>query len=576
MRFICYFLAMLLAINVTSQVSSTDFVTTWRTYNTGVSGDSSVFIKTNSLFNYNYDIDWNNDGVFDTLGVTGDFTINYPDTGTYTIRIKGLFEHITFGGATFVTTNDNDKLVSIDQWGSQRWKSLENAFMNCRNMHYLAVDTPNLSQVTSLSHLFFNNSHFNSNINFWDVSNVSDFSALFFGTSFNQSLNNWDVSNATNMFQLFARSDFDQDISSWDVSSVTNMYGMFSQTQFNQDISSWDVSIVTNFANMFSYNNMYNQPLNSWDVSSALNMASMFQSASRFNQNLSSWDVALVSNMNGMFNYAIKFDQNISSWDVSNVRNFKSMFSNAAKFDQNIGNWDMALATDISFMFNGAVSFDQDISNWDVSNVTDITAIFQRATSFNQPIGKWTTSSLINFGGAFYLASSFDQNIGNWDISSVSSSNAFFLDGSGMSSNNYDSLLIEWDAKPHQNNLFFGMQGMEYCNGTVARNNLISDGWTFNGDIKKNGCLVTSTDELEDSNQPQLLTIYPNPAQNYLIVNSHKDFVGNQIKIYDLNSGLIREIWIENISQLINIADLPNGIYLFRSDSFSQKVIIKK
>ena len=46
---------------------------------------------------------------------------------------------------------------------------------------------------------------------------------------------------------------FNQDISSWDVSKVTNMSAMFYGCKsFNQDISSWDVSKVTNMSNMFS------------------------------------------------------------------------------------------------------------------------------------------------------------------------------------------------------------------------------------------------------------------------------------------------------------------------------------
>ena len=58
---------------------------------------------------------------------------------------------------------------------------------------------------------------FNTDIAYWDVSNVTDMSNMFFKAQiFNQDIGNWDVSNVTKMVSMFQVAKvFDQDIGSW-------------------------------------------------------------------------------------------------------------------------------------------------------------------------------------------------------------------------------------------------------------------------------------------------------------------------------------------------------------------------
>ncbi len=456
------------------------FVTTWKTDNPGATSDDRIRIPTVPGEIYDYSVDWG-DGNIDT-GITGNITHQYAVPGTYTVSINGKFPRIYFNDF-YGTTQDSDKIVSIDQWGSGEWTSMDNAFMHCSNLDVLATDTPNLEKVGSAIGMFrfcealIGNDSFSG----WKVGTITNFGNMFDGASlFNQDISGWDVSNATYLSFMFSDAiNFNSDISNWDIGKVEFIDGMFlGAKSFNQPLGKWKVDHLTSMHALFGGASSFNQDISSWNVGNVQHMGAMFSGAVSFNQDIGNWNVSSVTSMNVMFAGAEAFNQNISGWDVSAVTDMSGMFERATNFNQPLNSWDVSNVTQMAIMFVEATSFNKPLNQWDVSNVTDMSGMFGKATSFDQDISDWNMGKVTSIGGMFNGASSFDQNLGKWDVSMVTTMDYLFF-GGGLSMENYDKTLIGWsNLQGLQSNVLLFMNNSRFCDGELARQNLIDNyGW---------------------------------------------------------------------------------------------------
>jgi len=306
-------------------LSLDDFVTTWKTDNPGTSNNTSITIPTIGG-GYNYDVDWNNNGIFEQTGITGNVTHDFGVVGNYAIRIRGNFPRIYFNNQF-----DKDKIISIEQWGNLPWTSMASAFEGCSNLVDNSIDTPVFSGVTDMSRMFAFATSFNKGIGKWNTSNITNMSGMFNGaTSFNQDINQGGSNN-------------------WSTSSVTNMSNMFSgATSFNQDIGGWDTGNVTN-------------------------MSALFGNAINFNQNIGDWNTSNVIDMNSLFFNTESFNQNIELWETGNVISMNSMFLDATSFDQNLGSWNIVALVNAQDMFGGitlsTVNYDALLIAWNSQNL---------------------------------------------------------------------------------------------------------------------------------------------------------------------------------------------------------------
>lgn len=283
-----------------SQQSSTDFLFTIKTDNPGLTNSTSFRLNLNQPnINYLVDIDWDNDGVFDTLGVTNSITHNYLTSGTYAIRLKGQFPKLLLGDYK-TNQSDRSKLISVDQWGNQPWTDVSLMFINCDSLLTTPLDTPDFSRIWALGSMFAGAEKFDGPVNHWDVSMVTTTNVMFYGAeSFNQPMDNWDVSSIVFASRMFAHAkSFNSSLNNWNLTSAIDISFMFEgATSFNQSINSWSTPVCTSMFSMFLEAHNYNRPMDSLDVSNVIDFGRMFENASSFNQDISNWDYSGASGM---------------------------------------------------------------------------------------------------------------------------------------------------------------------------------------------------------------------------------------------------------------------------------------
>ena len=382
------------------------FVTTWKTNNPGATGSTSISIP---MVGGPYQVDWNNDMVFDENDVYGEVQHNFGSTGTYTIRIKGNYDSIKFS-----PTNDRLKILSVDQWGTHAWKVMKQAFWSAANLTVPAVDTPDFSQVTSMD-------------------------SMFNGAT----LVNPDTSN-------------------WDTSSVTSMKSIFEDTSANPDTSHWDTSKVTDMRGMFSLNGSANPNTSGWDTSKVTNMSYMFYGAASAMPDTGNWDTSQVTDMSGLFNGAVLADPDTSGWNTSSVTDMSYMFWNAELANPDTSRWDTSKVTDMQKMFYKADVANPVTSDWDTSAVTDMNAMFQLAKTANPDVSGWDTAKVTDMNLMFAHAYSFDQDIGWWDVSALTDATDMFF-GVTLSPFNYDGLLLGWSDQSLHSFVSFHGGYSEFC-----------------------------------------------------------------------------------------------------------------
>jgi surface protein len=201
-------------------------------------------------------------------------------------------------------------------------------------------------------------------------------------------------------------------------------------------------------------------------------------------------DIAWGSNQFGMFANCLNLI-GITATDIpdfSSAVDFGSFFSNSGLVSIDVTNWSFPIATQFDGMFSICSSLTTIIGldTWDVSNVNNMNQMFRSCPLLtNLNVSNWNTGSVTNMLQMLYACLAFDEDISAWDITSVTNFSGFMraVGSSGLSTTNYDKLLIGWASQVPQLNQNPHFSIIKYTLGgaaEAARNTLINTyGWTI-------------------------------------------------------------------------------------------------
>ena len=152
--------------------------------------------------------------------------------------------------------------MSIDNWGTNKWKSGSQSFRGCINMVGNYTDNPDLTEITTMNQMFYGCTVFDRALTI-DIPLCSSLAQTFaLCDSLDSDIIATSTSSLITTFQAFANCDiFNSTVSIEDTSNVNTMDRMFERCPlFNQPIT-FDTSSVDNMFRMFSRCDNFNQPV---------------------------------------------------------------------------------------------------------------------------------------------------------------------------------------------------------------------------------------------------------------------------------------------------------------------------
>ncbi len=482
------------------------FITTWKTDNPGTSNSTSITIPTNASETYFYQVDWNGDGDFldadENTTYAGDATHDYGSAGIYTIKIKGIFPHIYFDDA-----GDKQKILSIEQWGTQTWSSMEKAFFGTSNLQMNATDTPDLSETTNLILTFALNTNLGLSTGSWnwDTTNVSGMASLFFSSGFNFDISSWNVQNVENFNAIFNSSslsstNYDKLLSTWWTQALKSNvnFGATTIQYCSQAAQDGKAYMITNFNWVFSDAGLNPDcdtsiPENHFIITvNTENTGSTGPTFFAIPTTGSGYNYSIDANNDGIFDFTGitgGWTINYATAGIKTIRiagDFPRIYFNNSG-DKNkilsVEQWGTSQWASMNRAFYGTSNLVINASDTpDLSQTTDLSLMFALTPGLGLGTGNWNwnTSNITNIESIFNN-SGFNFDISSWDIEKFTNFTTAFS-FTTLSDANYDALLISWAAQNVSPLIIFNAGFSQYCSQAArsARMELINtDLWTI-------------------------------------------------------------------------------------------------
>lgn len=133
--------------------------------------------------------------------------------------------------------------------------------------------------------------------------------------------------------------------------------------------------------------------------------------------------------------------------------------------------------------FYGCTNLTASATDAPIISTNNLLAFFRDCPNFNGVIGNWDISGVQSLRLFLRDADAFDQDISNWDINQVNNFDDFMTAATGLSTTNYDLLLVGWELQTPTSGISVNFGGSKYTLGSAAataRASLIANyGWTI-------------------------------------------------------------------------------------------------
>ncbi len=266
----------------------TPFVTKWNIL------ESDKFLKISTIddadpeYNYlayDFDIDWG-DGRKD-YGVTSTILHQYDKAGQYDVAITGVYPHPKELCSDYNEAGEiirEQHLLSIEEWGTQPWKSMKRAFLNCKELEAINdAHVPDFSNVTDTSYMFYGAESLSPDMTHCDLSNVTDTKDMFSQTEIAVETPTEEVfaSSMKMYFSFDGNIEFSNALTMGEISSIETMIMDFEgDFGFEHEMSVDDMAIMLEMFGMFKeLFGMMIENFSNMDSSTIFQMFTMFKDA---------------------------------------------------------------------------------------------------------------------------------------------------------------------------------------------------------------------------------------------------------------------------------------------------------
>jgi hypothetical protein len=170
----------------------------------------------------------------------------------------------------------------------------------------------------------------------------------------------------------------------------------------------------------------------------------------------------------------------------------------------------------------------------------------------------------------FHYSRSFNQNLGTW----VFLPNAIIdnmLGSSGIKCKAYSATLIGWsnnqlmpnNKKLISTNMFYDQSAVD------ARNILVNNkGWIIQNDNYVDSFFCEKNFSSVSTSNSQIISIYPNPVQDWMVIQSPTNF--DDFSIFSTDGKLILNGKLANgAQQMVDVSSLKSGSYLIQLNSIA-------